>query len=43
MLGDTLGDGDDEGNLGVEGLLDTSGGEGRARQGQLVSTDRDVS
>lgn len=29
MLGDTLGDGDDEGDLGGDGLLDGSGGKGR--------------
>ena len=30
MLRDTLGDGDGEGNLGLQGLLDTSGGKRRA-------------
>jgi hypothetical protein len=30
MLGDTLSDADDKGNLSLDGLLDTGGGNGRA-------------
>ena len=33
MLGDTLGDGNGEGDLGLKGLLDTGGGKGRAMLG----------
>lgn len=36
MLGDTLSDADDEGDLGLEGLLDTGGGNRRTVKFFLV-------